>query len=45
MLVDGTADTGNYYEAWPFLAYMTANPDGYAGLGRDTVRELFRQYR
>ncbi|RYO78573.1 hypothetical protein DL766_001715 [Monosporascus sp. MC13-8B] len=45
VLVDGTAGSGNYYEAWPFLAYLTANPDEFEGLGRDTVRELFRQYQ
>ncbi|RYP05289.1 hypothetical protein DL764_003887 [Monosporascus ibericus] len=45
VLVDATADSGNYYEAWPFLTYLTANPDEFAGLGRDTVRELFRQYQ
>ncbi|RYP43229.1 hypothetical protein DL768_010023 [Monosporascus sp. mg162] len=45
VLVDGTADSGNYYEAWPFLTYLTANPDEFVGLGRDTVRELFRQYQ
>ncbi|KAK7751222.1 hypothetical protein SLS62_006767 [Diatrype stigma] len=44
VLVDGSADTGNYYEAWPFLTYLTANPDGFDGLGRDTMREMFRQY-
>lgn len=44
MLVDGSADSGNYYEAWPFLTYLTANPDEFAGIGRDTMRELFRQY-
>lgn len=44
VLVDGTADSGNYYEAWPFLTYLTANPDEFAGLGQNTVRELLRQY-
>lgn len=44
VLVDGSADSGNYYEAWPFLTYLTANPDEFAGIGRDTMRELFRQY-
>ncbi|KAI1186977.1 hypothetical protein F5B17DRAFT_339536 [Nemania serpens] len=44
VLVDGSANTGNYYEAWPFLAYITANPDGFAGLGQTAVREMIRQY-
>ncbi|KAI0965889.1 hypothetical protein F4678DRAFT_467019 [Xylaria arbuscula] len=44
VMVDGTADSGNYYEAWPFLAYITANPDGYAGLGQTVVRDMIRQY-
>ena len=33
VIVDGSPDTGNYYDAWPFLAYVHRNPDGYAGLG------------
>jgi hypothetical protein len=44
VIVDGTAGSGNYYEAWPFLSYLTYNPDGYAGLGQYTIRQLFRQY-
>ncbi|KAI3333444.1 hypothetical protein F4824DRAFT_502989 [Ustulina deusta] len=44
VLVDGSANTGNYYEAWPFLTYITANPDGYAGLGQTAVRDMIRQY-
>jgi hypothetical protein len=44
VIVDGTAGSGNYYQAWPFLAYMTYNPDNFAGLGRDTVRESFARY-
>lgn len=44
VLVDGSVNTGNYYEAWPFLAYITANPDGFAGLGQTAVREMIRQY-
>ncbi|KAF2966416.1 hypothetical protein GQX73_g7123 [Xylaria multiplex] len=44
VLVDGSANTGNYYEAWPFLTYITANPDSFAGLGQTAVREMIRQY-
>lgn len=44
VIVDGSVDTGNYYEAWPFLAYLTANPDNYAGLGQTAVRDMIRQY-
>ncbi len=44
VIVDGSVNTGNYYEAWPFLTYITANPDGYAGLGQTAVRDMIRQY-
>lgn len=30
----------NYYEAWPFLTYLTNNPDNFSGLGQDIVREM-----
>ncbi|PSK35051.1 hypothetical protein B9Z65_1634 [Elsinoe australis] len=45
VLVDGSQGTGNYYEAWPFLTYLTNNPDAFPRLGNDTMRQLFRQYR
>ncbi|KAH6960159.1 hypothetical protein DER45DRAFT_557235 [Fusarium avenaceum] len=44
VIVDGSVDTGNYYQAWPFLAYLTNNPDDFAGLGQDTIRQLQLQY-
>ncbi|KAK5626089.1 hypothetical protein RRF57_001804 [Xylaria bambusicola] len=44
VLVDGSVNTGNYYEAWPFLSYITANPDGYVGLGLTAVRDMIRKY-
>ncbi|KAH7076386.1 hypothetical protein BKA63DRAFT_412570 [Paraphoma chrysanthemicola] len=44
VLVDGSAGSGNYYEAWPFLAYLTYNPDKFAGLGTNTIRESVAQY-
>ncbi|KAF4892153.1 hypothetical protein CGCVW01_v014252 [Colletotrichum viniferum] len=40
VIVDGSVNTGNYYQAWPFLTYLTNNPDGFAGLGSDVVRQL-----
>src|SRR5690606_24947350 len=36
--------TQNYYEAWPFLTYLTSNPDGYPGLGKMAVLNLFRNH-
>ncbi|MDA8137509.1 MAG: DUF6055 domain-containing protein, partial [Desulfobacteraceae bacterium] len=35
----------NYYEAWPFLTYLTNNPDGYPGLGKMAIPNLFRNHR
>jgi hypothetical protein len=45
VLVDGSAESGNYYEAWPFLSYLTYNPDKFAGFGTNTMRESFVQYK
>jgi hypothetical protein len=33
MIVDGTQNSGNYYQAWPFFTYLTNNPDNFTGLG------------
>ncbi|KAF3933710.1 hypothetical protein ABW19_dt0203379 [Dactylella cylindrospora] len=44
VLVDGSQGTGNYYEAWPFISYLTYNPDNYPGLGTNTLCDLFRKY-
>ncbi|GKT58382.1 dockerin type 1 [Colletotrichum tofieldiae] len=44
VIVDGTAGTGNYYQAWPFFTYITNNPDNFAGLGRDVLRQLMVRY-
>ncbi|WYZ36034.1 hypothetical protein EsH8_X_000681 [Colletotrichum jinshuiense] len=44
VIVDGSVDTGNYYQAWPFLTYLTNNPDNFAGLGRDTLHQMMVQY-
>ncbi len=35
----------NKYAAWPFLAYLTKNPDGIAGLGKMIVPNLHRQHQ
>lgn len=43
VIVDGTSG-GNYYDAWPFLAYVANNPDGYAGLGMANFRNVWLQY-
>ncbi|KAF4553414.1 Hypothetical protein D9617_7g031410 [Elsinoe fawcettii] len=45
VIVDGTPGSGNYYEAWPFLTYLTNNPDAFPKLGNDTLRQMFRQYK
>src|SRR5690606_14176569 len=36
--------TQNYYQAWPFLTYLTQNPDGYPGFGRMVVPDLFENH-
>ena len=33
--------TRNYYQAWPFLTYISQNPDGYPGLGRLVLKDMF----
>ncbi len=37
VIVDGTKNSGNYYQAWPFLTYLFNNPDDYAGLRNQSV--------
>ncbi|KAH7312559.1 hypothetical protein B0I35DRAFT_395515 [Stachybotrys elegans] len=44
VIVDGTAGSGNYYQAWPFFTYLTNNPDNLSGLGRDTLRLMMTRY-
>jgi hypothetical protein len=44
VIVDGTSGSGNYYQAWPFLTYLTNNPDGYTGLGATALRDMFRRH-
>ncbi|KAF3064884.1 hypothetical protein GL218_01001 [Daldinia childiae] len=45
VIVDGSSNTGNYYEAWPFLTYITNNPDNYAGLGMANFPNVWRRYK
>jgi hypothetical protein len=35
----------NYYQAWPFFAYLTYNPDNYPGLGQQAIPDLWRTYK
>jgi hypothetical protein len=35
----------NYYQAWPFLTYLTNNPDNYPGLGKLAIQDLMRKYK
>ncbi|KAI9148225.1 hypothetical protein HJFPF1_12052 [Paramyrothecium foliicola] len=44
VLVDGTPNTANYYEAWPFLTFLTNNPANIRGLGNDTLHQMMLQY-
>jgi hypothetical protein len=45
VLVDASAGSGNYYQSWPFLAYLTNNPDNYPGLGKGALRDMIRKYK
>jgi hypothetical protein len=45
ILVDGTSGSGNYYQSWPFLTYITNNPDNYAGLGKTVLLDMIRKYK
>ncbi|HKU38836.1 MAG TPA: DUF6055 domain-containing protein [Polyangiales bacterium] len=45
VIVDGSQGSGNYYQAWPFLTYLTNNPDNYPGLGRTALRDMFRNHK
>ncbi|OQD93665.1 hypothetical protein PENSOL_c031G11361 [Penicillium solitum] len=44
VIVDGSVDSGNYYQSWPILAYLTNNPDNFTGLGQDAVLRLNLEY-
>ncbi|KAI1880304.1 hypothetical protein JX265_001925 [Neoarthrinium moseri] len=45
VIVDGTKDSGNYYQAWPFFTYLINNPDNYTGLGRTVFPDVWRKYK
>jgi hypothetical protein len=45
VLVDGTPKKANYYQSWPFLAYLTYNPDNIKGLGKFAVRDMIRAFK
>jgi hypothetical protein len=45
VLVDGTQGSGNYYQSWPFMAYLTYNPDNFPGLGKTAIRDMIRKYK
>ncbi|KAI0454178.1 hypothetical protein F5B21DRAFT_525253 [Xylaria acuta] len=45
VIVDGTSGSGNYYDAWPFLTYITNNPDNYAGLGMQNFPNVWLKYQ
>ncbi|KAM0720753.1 hypothetical protein Q7P37_004890 [Cladosporium fusiforme] len=44
VIVDGTPNSGNYYQSWPFLTYLTNNLDGFPNLGEDTLHQMMVQY-
>lgn len=44
ILVDGSAGSGNYYQSWPFLTYLTNNLDDFPNLGEDTLHQMMVQY-
>lgn len=44
-IVDGTTGSGNYYQSWPFMSYMTNNPDKIPGLGKTVLRDMIRKYK
>lgn len=44
VIVDGSKNTGNYYQAWPFLTYMFNNPDNYTGLGTGIFPNVWMKY-
>lgn len=35
----------NYYKAWPFLSYLTNNPDNYPGMGRMVLPNMIRKHK
>jgi len=45
VIVDGTRNTGNYYQAWPFLVYLFHNPDNVTGLGTTIFPNVWTRYK
>ncbi|KAJ9164822.1 Dockerin type 1 [Coniochaeta hoffmannii] len=45
VIVDGSKNTGNYYQAWPFFVYLFNNPDNYTGLGHDIFPNVWTKYK
>ncbi|KAK3377372.1 hypothetical protein B0T24DRAFT_621047 [Lasiosphaeria ovina] len=45
VIVDGTRDSGNYYQAWPFFTYMHNNPDNITGLGPAMFPAVWVRYK
>jgi hypothetical protein len=45
VIVDGTRNTGNYYEAWPFFSYLYNNPDNYTGMGLSIFPGIWTKYK
>ncbi|KAK4228073.1 hypothetical protein QBC38DRAFT_476094 [Podospora fimiseda] len=45
VIVDGTVNTGNYYQAWPFLMYLFNNPDKIPGLGMNVLPDMWTKYK
>ena len=45
VIVDGSQGSGNYYQAWPFLTYITNNPDSWAGLGPATLGTMLLSHK
>lgn len=45
VIVDGSQGSGNYYQAWPFLTYITNNPDNWAGLGPATLGTMMLSHK
>lgn len=45
VIVDGSKNTGNYYQAWPFLVYLFNNPDNYTGLGHEIFPNVWTKYK
>jgi hypothetical protein len=45
VLVDASKGSGNYYQSWPFITYLTNNPDKMPGLGKTGLRDMIRKYK